>query len=143
MSITHKIAWCAGFFDGEGYVTIQRRNSKAKNGKTYTGHYLRIGINHVAPAPLYEMQKYFGGKVVKFSNVTGNRKPRHQWCLNCASASEAITRLLPYLVNKNNVAELALEFQKTMQGDKQKVSEDITLYRELLKDKITSLNAMD
>ena len=31
MSRTHDVAWAAGFFDGEGYVTIQRRVSKYKD----------------------------------------------------------------------------------------------------------------
>lgn len=143
MSHTHRIAWCAGFFDGDGYVTIQRRKSKAKNGKVYTGHYLRIGINHVAPEPLHEIQKYLGGKVVKFTGVIGNRKPCHQWCLNCNSAAEGLKILLPYLVNKDTVAKLALEFQKTMQENKKQVSDEITNKREEFLQTIKSLNEMD
>lgn len=143
MSHTHKIAWCAGFFDGEGYVTIQRRNCKAKNGKVYTGHYLRIGINHVAPEPLYEIQKHLGGKVVLFSGVTGNRHPRHQWCLNCKSAEEGLKILRPYLINKCEVADIALEFQGTMQSHKQAVPEELTVKREAIRDKIIFLNKQD
>ena len=51
MSVAHEVAWAAGFFDGEGYVTIQYGYTKSPNGKRYHRHTLRIGINHVAPEP--------------------------------------------------------------------------------------------
>jgi hypothetical protein len=145
MSNAHDLAWCAGFFDGEGFITIQKRNQKYKD-KVYIGHYLRIGINHVAPEPLQEMQRILGGTLRKQSleTVVGNRKPRHSWQMGCGQAAEALKKLMPYFRNKNKVAELGLEFQKTMQPViKLKVSDDILLYREMLKETITSLNAKD
>ena len=56
MSNAHDLAWCAGFFDGEGFVTIQERKSTVKD-KIYRGYYLRIGVNHVAVEPLNELYK--------------------------------------------------------------------------------------
>lgn len=143
MSRTHEVAWAAGFFDGEGYVTIQRRKQTI-NGKQYFGHYLRVGINHVAPEPLYEMQRLFGGKIEKQNpdTIVGNRKARHRWHLSTNSAKEMLVQILPYCKNKNNVIELALEFQSTVQTTK-KVSNEIYIYRELLKEKITSCNTKD
>ena len=80
MSRAHELVWCAGFFDGEGYVTIQKRNSKV-NGKCYEGFYLRIGINHVNPEPLYEIKKILGGTLRKQNpaKVIGNRHKRLSW----------------------------------------------------------------
>jgi hypothetical protein len=145
MSVAHEVAWAAGFFDGEGYVTIQHGYTKAKNGKQYPRHTLRIGINHVAPEPLYEMQRLFGGSIEKqkLSSVVGNRKPRHRWVLNCSKAAEALTRMMPYFKNKQQVAELGLELQATMQNNKQTVSDDVLLLRAMLKEKITHLNSLD
>ena len=54
MSRTHEVCWAAGFFDGEGYITIQERGHK-----DYVGFYLRIGVNHVAIEPLLELQRLF------------------------------------------------------------------------------------
>ena len=34
MSKAHRLAWAAGFIDGDGFITIQNRTSKV-NGKTY------------------------------------------------------------------------------------------------------------
>jgi hypothetical protein len=145
MSVAHEVAWAAGFFDGEGYVTIQYGYTKAKNGKRYHRHTLRIGINHVAPEPLYEMQRLFGGQIEKqkLESVRGNRHPRHRWVLNCNNAAEALKRMMPYFKNKQKVAELGLELQATIREDKKPVSEATLLYRALLKEKITHLNSLD
>jgi hypothetical protein len=144
MSIAHEVAWAAGFFDGEGYVTIQHGYSKHPNGKRYYRHTLRIGINHVAIEPLLEMQRLFGGKINKQSvkSIKGNRKPRHQWLLNCSNAAEALKRMMPYFRNKQSVAELGLELQSTM-GTTKEVSEELYLYRSMLKEKIQHLNSLD
>lgn len=148
MSRAHELAWCAGFFDGEGWITIQRRNSKV-NGNTYEGHYLRIGINHVAPEPLQFLQSVLGG-VFKYDISSEKqqadgckRKPRYKWHASTSEAAEIIKQLLPYMRNKNKVAELALTFQNTMRTDKRKVSDEVFNYREFLKQEISNLNAKD
>lgn len=145
MSVTHEVAWAAGFFDGEGYVTIQHGYSKAKSGKCYRRHSLRVGINHVAIEPLLEMQRLFGGEIEKqiLFSVVGNRKPRHRWVRNCSSAAEVLKRLMPYLKNKREVAEIGLELQATMQEDKKTIPEEMVAYRQELREKIIYLNQLD
>ncbi len=144
MSRTHDVAWAAGFFDGEGYVTIQKRNSKAPSGKRYQSYYLRIGINHVAVEPLHEMIRIFGGTLRKQSlhTVAGNRKPRHAWQLSCSQAKEALITMMPYFRNKQKAAELGIELQNTM-GSTAKTSDEVQIYRALLKDELQKLNKMD
>ena len=147
MSRTHMLAWAAGFFDGEGYITIQRRNTKAKSGKRYFGHYLRVGLKHVAPAPIYELQKLFGGTIkveVRKSNKDGyNRKAIHVWSLSCNQAVEALKQMMPYFLNKNKVAELAFKFQATMQDNKLELPLEIVLQREQIKEELFKLNSAD
>lgn len=144
MSRAHELAWCAGFFDGEGYVTIQKRNSKV-NGKCYEGFYLRIGINHVNPEPLYEIQKILGGTLRKQNpaKVIGNRHQRHSWQMSCQQAADALIQMMPYFRNKSQVAELGIELQSTMGNHGQRTSQELQLYRAMLKDKISTLNAKD
>jgi hypothetical protein len=137
MSKSHEFAWCAGFFDGEGWVKIQKR------GGNYWGYYLRVGINHVKVDPLLEMQRVFGGNIRLDTNVIGNRKPRHVWTLSTKQAEFMLGCLLPYMKNKNNVAELALEFCSTVGERGQKVSEDMQVYRGLLADLIRTKNSLD
>lgn len=140
MSRSHSIAWAAGFFDGEGYVNIQKRQTGV-----YSGLYLRIGINHVATEPLLIMKKLFGGSIQKQNpdTVMGNRKQRHRWVCNTDMAKKALIQLIPYLKNKNKVAELALQFQDTMSKDKTSISQDIKTYRQQIKDQIQRLNKID
>ncbi len=145
MSRTHDVAWAAGFFDGEGFVTIQKRNTKAKSGKRYESYYLRIGINHVAVEPLNEMFRIFGGTIRKQSahSVVGNRHQRHSWQMSCSQAKEALITMMPYFRNKQKAAELGIELQNTMSDIKTKTSEETNLYRAMLKDKLQTLNKMD
>lgn len=141
MSRTHRIAWAAGFFDGEGYVNIQKRSHPK-----YVGHYLRIGINHVAPEPLREMMSLFGGTVVlDRSEVKGNRKPRHRWVTSTKNAADALKQMMPYFQNKSNVAEIALDFQTTINNSNRGsgVTDDVLEYRCWCKDQIQHLNSLD
>lgn len=138
MSRSHELAWAAGFFDGEGWIKIQKRGNER-----YTGYYLRLGINHVKRDPLDKIQKLFGGTIRLDTKVSGNRKPRHVWTLSTKAAAEALEQMMPYLVNKNAVATLGLDFQSTVGLTGQRVSEEVQLYRQRIADQIIHLNSLD
>lgn len=143
MSKSHRLAWAAGFIDGDGFITIQNRN-QIINEKQYKGHYLRIGACQASKKPLEELQTLFGGNItIKNSgpNREGyNRKTQYLWCLSTAKAAEIIEQLLPYLIHKKEVALLGLEFQKTMSNFK--VSEETWDKREDLKQQIQTINSL-
>lgn len=138
VSKTHKLAWAAGFFDGDGYVTVQVRGGK------YRGHYLVVGVNHVAEEPIKELIKLFGGSFRKqnLRKIVGNRKQRVEWKITCSKAANFLTQIRPYLVNKVDVVNKALELQSTM-STTQKVPESILELRSKLKEEIRELNAMN
>ena len=138
MSHTHEIAWAAGFFDGEGYVNVQKRSHPK-----YTGYYLRIGINHVAIEPLLEMKRLFGGTVVKSDNVIGNRKPRHRWVTSTSNAADTLKQMLPFMHNKNKVAAIALDFQSTIGKRAVITTPQIQQFRAECKATIQFLNSLD
>ncbi len=143
MSKSHRLAWAAGFIDGDGHITVQRRNSKV-NGKQYKGHYLRVGACQASLAPLEELQKLFGGKISEKNsglNREGyNRKQQWMWNVSTSEAAEALKQLLPFLIHKRQVALMALQFQETM-GTTKRVSEETFALRETLKESIASVNA--
>lgn len=145
MSKSHRLAWAAGFIDGDGFITIQRRNQKVKD-TVYTSLYLRVGACQAQQAPLKELQSLFGGSIrVKNSgpNREGyNRKEQWVWTLSCNQALEALLQLLPFLIHKKEVAQLAIEFQGTM-GTTKETPVDVKLLRELLKDRIKEINSLD
>lgn len=144
MSKSHRLAWAAGFIDGDGFITIQRRNQKVGD-KTYESLYLRVGACQSSKVPLEELKKIFGGSIRGKNNGPNplgyDRKPQWVWTLSTNSAKEALVCLLPYLIHKKEVALLAIEFQETM-GTTKKTSEEVKLYRSILKDKIQKINSL-
>lgn len=146
MSKSHRLAWAAGFIDGDGFITIQRRNQKVKE-TVYTSLYLRVGACQARQTPLMELQSLFGGTIREKNsgpNREGyNRKVQWIWTLSCNQAMEALIQLLPYLIHKKEAAQLAVEFQQTMGTTKKETPDDVKLLREMLKDKIMEINSLD
>jgi hypothetical protein len=144
MSKSHRLAWAAGFIDGDGFITIQNRNQRVKD-KVYVGHYLRVGACQANIKPLEELQKLFGGSIRPKNsgpNPEGyNRKEQWIWSLSTKEASDALVQMLPYLLHKKEVAEEALAFQDTM-GTTKKVSEEVFKLRTQIKERITHLNSL-
>jgi hypothetical protein len=145
MSKSHRLAWAAGFLDGDGFITIQNRNQNI-SGIIYKGHYLRIGACQANITPLEELKSLFGGTIREKNsgpNKEGyNRKQQWIWQCSTRSAKEALVQLLPYLIHKKTVACLAIEFADTM-GTTQKVSEEILEKRIKLQQEIKELNSRD
>jgi hypothetical protein len=145
MSKSHRLAWAAGFLDGDGFITIQRRNQKVKD-KVYENLYLRVGACQANKVPLLELQKIFGGSIRDKNSGPNhecyNRKQQYVWTLSTRQASDALQQLLPFLIHKKEVAILGIEFQETMQNNKQVVKEELKLLRELLKEKIKFINSL-
>ena len=124
-----QLAWAAGFFDGEGYITIPERLVISKTNKQYKSHYIRLGINHVDPRPLQKFQQLFGGILVYSDKIIGNRKPRWQWKLSCNQAKQFLIQLRPYLINKDIVADIVLQFLETISPNKKELSTEIVEFR--------------
>ncbi len=144
MSKSHRLAWAAGFIDGDGFITIQNRKSTV-NGKVYSGQYLRLGCCQASEVPLKELQSLFGG-TIRSKNCGPNREgynrlPQFIWTLSTQQASESIAQMLPYLVHKKEVALLALQFQETMSKSKQQLSPELLTYRLDIQTKITGINS--
>lgn len=143
MSKSHRLAWAAGFIDGDGFITIQDRTTKI-NGKIYNGYYVRLGCCQASEIPLKELQTLFGGTIrIKNSGPNRenyNRKVQYVWCLSTKQACNVIKQILPYLIHKREVALTALEFQETI-GTTSKVSDETKTYRLLLKNKIQAINS--
>ena len=145
MSKSHRLAWAAGFMDGDGFITIQNRKTKHKD-KIYTGTYLRVGACQANAKPLEELQKLFGGTIRPKNsgpNREGyNRKAQWIWALSTQEAGQCLEQLLPYLLHKQEVAELALEFQTTMSSNKQTLSDEIVQKRLDIQRQISEINAL-
>ena len=60
-------AWAAGFFDGEGYVSITRRDDT-----------IHVRVSQVEREPLERLKDMFGGHI-RDKRTTGNRKQCFEW----------------------------------------------------------------
>lgn len=141
MSQSHRLAWAAGFIDGDGFITIQNRNNKV-NGKHYRGFYLRVGVNQVQRKPLEELQRLFGGTIRERNSGSSDgfkRKQQYQWCVSTETAAECLRKIKPYVIHKADVVGMALEFQETMGNP----SDENKTLRALLQEQIRVRNSED
>jgi len=145
MSKSHRLAWAAGFIDGDGFITIQNRKSVV-NGKTYSGTYLRVGACQAKQDVLLELQSLFGGSI-RPKNSGPNRegytrKPQWIWSLSTQQAAEALAQLLPFMIHKREVALLALEFQKTMSVDRKELPDSVVEARKKFQADVAYINSL-
>ncbi len=107
------IIWAAGFFDGEGCITIRKdvkRCEKRKRG-LYANYFLLMTINHKSREALDKLKELFGGHLISFK-LKGNL----YWRLTMGSenAAEMMRTLLPYLLVKRQTAETCIRFQEDL-----------------------------
>ncbi len=102
---TH-LAWAAGFLDGEGSFLLVR-NGAAEDSPTRK---VRISVSQERLAPLEVLRDLLGGGISTKAAGHG-----WQWDLcGAESVIDAINRLMPYLVLKDQEADLVLRFAKTV-----------------------------
>lgn len=100
LSNEYKIAYIAGFLDGDGCISIP-----VSKIPTNPHHYLRITIVSINKLIIYWLQDNFGGFVYI-------RKPYFDWKIDGRSAANILRRALPHLQIKSKQAKLALQFRK-------------------------------
>lgn len=87
----------AGFFDGEGHISIAKDLV-----------HMQVGVTQKEPQALYLMRNRFGGKVEKYAYQTC-----FKWRLTKAEEMERfLVALAPYLIVKAVEAQIALEMLK-------------------------------
>ena len=96
------LEYLAGFFDGEGSISILKRS---KDKKWNVSHFLRISIGQKDGETLDRIKEDFGGNVYLVS-----RDNSHVWAISDYKAYEFIKILNPYLRYKKPQAELAIKF---------------------------------
>lgn len=102
------IAYIAGFFDGEGCVTITRNSPRGE--KRFPTYSLKAQTVQTELSVLQWMQQKFGGSIVVTVKHDGYRTA-YRHCLSGDRAAVFIRTILPYLRIKRPQAELGLQFQ--------------------------------
>lgn len=108
-----RLAYLAGFFDGEGCIQLHKANASGRARSKAAGTALSISVVNTVIAPLYEAQAYFGGTVRRKVPSKCGRKPVFYWMLHGKKAAHFLSQIVAHLVVKKQQAEAALTFAET------------------------------
>lgn len=97
------VEYLAGFFDGEGNISLRISPSTG----LHTG--ITVQCANMVPTPLEALQKRFGGTIHQRRTATKSGRYLFVWNLQ-TGAYDALQVLLPFLLIKHEQARLAIEF---------------------------------
>jgi len=108
-----ELAYIAGFFDGEGGITIWRSppGNRSTRGYYFT---LRAYIGNTVYDVLAYIQSFFNSGSIceqRYKNG-GRRKKQYRWTVAAREAADVLKQLQPFLRIKNQHVNLALDFQR-------------------------------
>lgn len=104
------LAYLAGVFDSDGYISAHR---STRNGKAY--YAARVGIAGTRRQPHDLAASLWGGTVSLYIPKNPRHRGQYQWSRTGDVAAEIITQVLPYLLVKQEQARIALEVQEHVQ----------------------------
>lgn len=116
----HLAIWAAGFFDGEGCISIAK--SKSKTHKRGYSHFIRVDICQCEIKPLKILQKSYGGKLGNYT--TSNSKRVNKLSFRKNEIEYFLSTIQKYSICKNREIILALQFLKTLNGKGSKAVSD-------------------
>src|SRR6185295_17407740 len=111
MSQTEILAYCAGFFDGEGTVTITTEKTKVKTGRR--NHRVQINASQKEIRPLLLFKSTFGGSV-RLITKRGIRSCYTWWICGREKQLLFLETIIPFLLIKRTEAKIAKQFLGTV-----------------------------
>jgi hypothetical protein len=100
-------AYCAGLFDGEGYVGIDK--TSVSHGKVRKIHHsIRVVISQKDGAIMNWLKERFGGNVYEQRN--GTKYSIYRWRIHSLKAVQFLKCILPYVVIKKKQVEFAIAY---------------------------------
>ena len=125
---TQVCAYVAGFFDGEGSISIKSPGKKS-------GFALVVSVSQYHPLPIELIHTVWGGYIGKGANGSV------RVMLYSKSAGKFLADIYPYLIVKKQQAEQALAFQQSKKNNGRRGTEKCLVASESeIKTKIESLN---
>lgn len=113
---TELLAWCAGLFEGEGWVCLHRRKAKDRTAPRAD---VMAGVVNSDVLLLQPFVDTWGGRLRSKGATKLTRKQCYEWRLECAKAETFLRAIEPYLrgekANKVNDA-LALRDMMRARG---------------------------
>lgn len=103
-----RLAYLAGFFDGEGCIAIV----KGKNHLGNVQYSLRAIVSNTNDYVLHLYKFSFGGRIQKRKYKKPEWRDCYAWELSSTRAYDFLKCVYPYLMLKKAQADLAFEFQE-------------------------------
>jgi hypothetical protein len=105
MNKNEEMAWIGGFFDGEGCISITKR----QRSENFVEHFLAVQIAQKQRHPLEMIQRRFGGCL---SVARRGDAEFYYLRMHGTRAQRFIEEVRPYLICKDGEADLALELRR-------------------------------
>lgn len=136
MEAGESLAYIAGFFDGEGSIGIHKSQGLYATLWVSISNTNREVIDYICyclPSEVYAYPRSRNGKIYRLCHTI-------QW--NSQDAVNVLELILPHLIVKREIAEVALDFWYNCYRNSQGVvvSEAEIILRKSYKDKISDLN---
>lgn len=125
-----EIAYTAGFFDGEGSISIipYRRN----RGNPLVNYRLTCVVSQSYFPTAVWLKKTFGGLVYRYDlHRPPDSRPMARWILTSKKAQNFLILLLPYLQVKKREAEVAIAYQSVISNYRNNPNTNIEHRKEL------------
>lgn len=143
----YKLAYLAGFFDGEGNIHISKtRLTDKHDGRLSNKYTLVVSVGNVCKKIINLFHDEFGGFISYRKSNKLSCRPFWVWTVTSRKASYFLEKIIFYLRIKREQANIALEFQRTkgtniINNHFGRIKSDIKYiqYQEDQKQKISSL----
>jgi hypothetical protein len=90
-------AWAAGFFEGEGCVSILYGRVR---GDGFQSLHLRLSLNQCEPEPVQRLREMFGGSISMKKSKNIRHRDRWEWVVSGNQARAAFALIRPYFVSQ-------------------------------------------
>jgi hypothetical protein len=131
-------SYLAGFFDGEGSITIVYGNTAKRH--LSPNHSLQVSVGNTDPSIPELLHKKYGGSL-QVRKAKENCRQVHQWIIRGSQCAIPLKDMLPFMRQKSNQAKLAIEFQASKPSyNKTKLTPDEIQRREWYRVQIRKLN---
>ena len=111
------LEYLAGFFDGEGSISIGLNSPKNTPRSKNPNHTLHVGAGNTNPMIIKYLYDKYGGSFFT-RDAKGNQRKVWQWGISSRRAEKFLQELQPFLRMKQPQANLALAFMEHKIGKK-------------------------
>ncbi len=119
------ISYLAGFFDGEGCISIYSMKYSVREGSK-KGCVLQCSVGNCDPRPLQKFVELFGGSVV-LKKAIKNYRPFYNWKVSTQKALAFLLQIKEHLIIKQDEAEIGILHQNRKRVGVRKTVETMLL----------------